>query len=502
MRINILTLVLASIAWSMGPVDQAAALDYTGDGRDDLGVYDPASGIWYLRDSTSGGLITRGYGGTDLQPVIGDFDGDGRTDVANYSNNDFAWNISQSSNNQNRRVIWGNIDSKPVPADYDGDGKTDIATYQRSSGLWRILLSSNGETRQFNFGWSEARPVQGDYDGDGRADLAVYNRASGTWYINASTAGFSVRQFGWKDARPVPADYDGDGKMDLAVFDRRGGMWYILASTSGFRQQQFGFQRTRPEPLDFDGDGRTDLAVYERNTGIWYVLASQVGFRAQSFGWRKVAALPSYANGGIEGLNILSFGDSITYGTSSACSCPLTGYPYLLEKAAGPAFGGHFYSANAGNPGEVTSDGVKRIGSWLSQVRPDLTIIMEGTNDTFFNVPFSTIENNLRRMIEQAKATGSSVILATIPPVISNQYRDRAAQMALIQQFNPRIYTIASSLGVQVAPIYEAITAVPNWQNTLMDQPTANHPNDAGYRVVRNAFLQTIEEGIINGLYW
>jgi lysophospholipase L1-like esterase len=498
--LRILRLILLIMLW--GTTTFAASMDYTGDGKDELVVYDPVSGLWYLRDSATGALITRFQGGVELQPVIGDFDGDGRNDIAVYSSADFNWYIIQSSNGQLRRVLWGSIDAKPVPGDYDGDGKTDIATYQRSSGTWRILQSSNGQTRQENFGWSEARPVPGDYDGDGRTDLAVYHRAAGNWYIIGSSSGFSLRQFGWKDVRPVPGDYDGDGKTDLGVFDRISGNWFIMASQAGFRLQQFGFQKTRPEPLDFDGDGKTDIAVYERNSGIWYILASQTGFRPISWGWRKVAALPSYQNGGIEGLNILSFGDSITYGTSSACSCPFTGYPYLLEKAAGPSLGGHFYSANAGNPGETTSDGVKRFAAWLNSVKPDLTIIMEGTNDTFFNVPFNTIENNLRTMVNQAKAAGSSVILATIPPVISNSYRDRTAQMKLIQQFNPRIYTIASSLGIQVAPIHEAIIAVPNWQNALMDQPTANHPNDAGYRVVRNAFLQVIEQGVIDGLYW
>ena len=501
MKSSIRILVFAVALMPMASL-WAASLDYTGDNKDDIAVFDPGSGTWYIRDSATGSLITRNQGGVESQPVVGDFDGDGRNDIAAYSNSDFNWYITQSSNGQLRKVAWGNIEAKPVPGDYDGDGKTDIATYQRSSGLWRILQSSNGQTRQQNFGWADARPIQGDYDGDGRTDIAVYDRQGGNWYINGSSSGFSLRQFGWKDARPVPGDYDGDGKTDLAVFDRRNGTWYILGSLGTFRQQQFGYQRTRPEPIDFDGDGKTDIAVYERITGNWYILASQTGFRPQGWGWRKAVAVPSFINGGMEGLNVLSFGDSITYGTSSACSCPLTGYPYLLEKANGPALGGHFYSVNAGNPGETTSDGLKRFGAWLNAVKPDLTILMEGTNDTFFNVPFNTIESNLRSMIAQAKAAGSSVILATIPPVISNSYRNRSAQMSLIQQFNPRIYNIASSLNIQVAPIHEAIVSVPNWQNTLMDQPTANHPNDAGYRVVRNAFLQVIEQGTIDGLYW
>jgi hypothetical protein len=74
--------------------------------------------------------------------------------------------------------------------------------------------------------------------------------------------------------------------------------------------------------------------------------------------------------------------------------------------------------------------------------------------------------------------------------------------MKLIQSFNPRIYDIGNSMGIRVARVHEAITSVPNWQTVLMDQETANHPNDLGYRYVRDAFLEQVEAGVIDGQYY
>ena len=218
-----------------------------------------------------------------------------------------------------------------------------------------------------------------------------------------------------------------------------------------------------------------------------------------AWGSKDSAPAQAYRDGGIEGLVVLAFGDSITYGMSSSSGSPLTGYPLLLEYKGSRTMGGHFVSINAGDPGEKTTEGVKRIASWLSLFKPDVTLIMEGTNDAFNKIPPSTTAYNLFGMVIQAYAYGSVPVLATIPPVIKSAYRDRTAQEKLIEQFNPTIYAIGALTGTRIAPVWESITSVPNWQLLLMDQQTANHPNDAGYRVVRDAFLKVIQQLEIDG---
>ncbi len=434
-----------------------------------------------------------------------DFDGDGQSDLAVYDRDAGTWYILQSSTWSVQTVQFGWNETRPVPGDFDGDGKTDIAVYDRDAGTWYILQSSTWSMLTIQFGWSGARPLSGDFDGDGQSDLAVYDRDTGTWYIlQSSTWSVQTVQFGWNETRPVPGDYDGDGKTDLAVYDRNNGTWYILqSSTLSVQTVQFGWSEARPVPGDYDGDGKTDIAVYDRNNGTWYIFQSATSTQQiLQLGSSTMGAMPSYNGGAIEGLVCLCFGDSITYGGASSSDGPETGYPILLERELAPAFGGHFVAINAGDPGEVTADGLKRFESTLELYNPDVVLIMEGTNDEFFQIPFDQTENNLRAMIQIALNRGAGVIIATIPPVISNQYRNRSGQMALIQDFNPRIYTIAADYGIPVAKVYEAITAVPCWEQLLMDQPSANHPNDAGYLYVRNAFFNAIAEGINSGLFY
>lgn len=498
-RLFIMIALCAGFATVAPALDRSQ--DFDGDGQDDVGVFYGDGNAWYIRNSSDGSLrsATAPLNG---RPVLGDFDGDNRADVGTYDQQSGNWTIQLSGGGTRTLTLGGKL-YRPVPRDYDGDGRTDPAVYRRDTGEWRIVLSTTGQTSVRSFGFSEARPIPADFDGDGRADLALFVRSTATWYIlNSGNGAQRVFNFGWRDVRPVAADYDGDGRADVAVYHPDSGNWYIQSSSNGaVRVVPWGFKQARPEPGDFDGDGRADVAVYNRNSGLWYI--SKSGANGQllqiPWGWKNAAPLQSYRDGGIMGLIALSFGDSITYGTASLTDGPDTGYPQLLEYKSVRNLGGHHLSINAGNPGESTAEGVTRIGLWLSYTRPDLTIVMEGTNDEFFKVPFSQTKNNLASMVLQAQSAGSTVIIGTIPPVIKSAYRDRSSQEKLIEQFNPNIYDIGKATGAYVAPVWETLTAQPNWQSTLIDQETANHPNDAGYRVVRDTFYRVIEQLVIDG---
>ena len=478
------------------------ALDFDGDGRADPAVY--SGGAWQILRSTAG-LQSASFGSSGMRPVSGDFDGDGKADVAVQQQQTGNWFVFQSGSGNLRVDSLGGDGFRPVPADYDGDGKTDIAVFNRDTGEWRIKQSSDGQVKSFSFGVSGGRPVPADYDGDGKADLAVWQRETGNWFLKLSKDGSQkVINWGWRDARPVPADYDGDGKADIAVFNGASGNWYILNSSDGSQKiVNWGAMDMRPVPADYDGDGKADLAVYKRKTGVWYILQSSNGqLRQLTLGAANAEALPLYRDGGVIGSRILAFGDSITYGTSSSSNGPATGYPALLENKLNALVGGHFSTDNEGNPGEQTMQGLPRLSFLLSTNKPDVTLIMEGTNDEYYKVPFNRTAFDLVVMVALAKKAGASVALATIPPVISNSGHNRDGQEQLIEQFNPIIYKIGQIMNVPVVPVWESITAVPNWQNTLMDQNTANHPNDAGYQIVRDAFFQVLDQELQDGTLW
>jgi hypothetical protein len=205
--------------------------DFDGDGRGDLALFRPYSGMWYValssseysRYTTSGPLgaaddfLPSDY---DL-PVPADYDGDGRADIAVYRPANNRWYVERSSDGVNLTIDWPAPGGVPVPADYDGDGRTDLALFDLGTGTWRMRKSSDNSMFVIDWGISTDFAVPADYDGDGRADIAVYRPSTGDWWIRYSTTDYSTYstiRYGADTVGPLPGDYDGDGRAEPAYF--------------------------------------------------------------------------------------------------------------------------------------------------------------------------------------------------------------------------------------------------------------------------------------------
>ncbi|HEY0544004.1 MAG TPA: M14 family zinc carboxypeptidase [Pyrinomonadaceae bacterium] len=258
--------------------------DFDGDGRTDVAVFRPASGNWYISNSSDNSFRAQSWGISTDKIAPGDYDGDGKADIAVFRPSNGYWYIFESQTNTLRATFWGVSEDLPAAGDYDGDGKIDIAVFRPSTGAWYVLQSSNGAVLSAQFGASTDKPVAGDYDRDGKTDFAVYRPgvgavASSQWYVlQSSDNSFKAQAFGITGDRAVAGDYDGDGKTDIAVFRASNGGWYIMQSSSNiFRAQSWGASGDVPAPGDYDGDGKTDLAIFRPSSGTWYELHSSSG---------------------------------------------------------------------------------------------------------------------------------------------------------------------------------------------------------------------------------
>jgi uncharacterized repeat protein (TIGR01451 family) len=253
--------------------------DFDGDRQTDLAVFQTASGLWYIRQSSTGSTTSLGYGGSAYVPVPADYDGDGKADIAVYHPPTGLWFIRSSSTGTDSSMGFGGTGYAPVRGDFDGDGKADLAVFHDASGLWFIKYSSTGAVVTVGYGGSGYIPVPGDYDGDGKTDIAVYHPPTGLWFIrNSSTLATTTVGFGGTGYTPVRGDFDGDGKTDIAVYHSASGLWFIRnSSTLATTTIGFGGTGYTPVPADYDADGQTDIAVYHQASGLWFIRQSTTG---------------------------------------------------------------------------------------------------------------------------------------------------------------------------------------------------------------------------------
>lgn len=269
--------------------------DFDGDGRADVVVYRPQTGVWYQLFSSGDPYGSPTFGLADDVPVPADFDGDGKTDLAIFRPSQGDWWYRASSDNSLRYAHWGGPGDVPLPSDINGDGKDDFVVFRPSNNYW-YRITTNGAADNKEFGLAGDKPVIGDFDGDGKGDQAIFRPSSGDWWYAASSAGGAHRSTHWGQNGdiPAPADYDGDGKTDMAVFRPSNGAWYILRSSDlSFVIRGFGLDGDRPAPADYDGDGRADMAVFRPSTGVWYVLGSTAGTMGAQWGVSTDVAIPN-----------------------------------------------------------------------------------------------------------------------------------------------------------------------------------------------------------------
>ncbi len=103
---------------------------------------------------------------------------------------------------------------------------------------------------------------------------------------------------------------------------------------------------------------------------------------------------------------VLTFGDSLTWGTGGGEN---GNYPYQLEQMIGRRV------INAGVPGEVSAEGVKRLPEILKEHQPQLLILCHGGNDLLRRLDRQALHDNLRQMIEAAQQSGTEVVLIGVP---------------------------------------------------------------------------------------
>jgi lysophospholipase L1-like esterase len=163
----------------------------------------------------------------------------------------------------------------------------------------------------------------------------------------------------------------------------------------------------------------------------------------------------------------VAMGDSIT----------AAGYPAHLSGMLGATV------INGGTPGAWSDSGAGAVHSALSRYKPGFLLILYGANDTIHEANQDGTINNLRAMIQAAKANQTIPIIGTLTPMI----RVHEGWAGRARELSKKIRAMASSEGCRVADLEKAFG-----HNDSLLQDDGLHPTDAGSQVIAKTFLGRI----------
>lgn len=208
-----------------------------------LGLYNPSSSTFYLRNSnTPGGAdYTINYGNSNWIPLAGDWDANGTATPGVYdpSTGWFYLRNSLTSGPADTSFQYGNLGWIPIAGDWDGNGYWSIGLYNPATSTFylRNMNSSGPADYTFQYGNTNWVPLAGDWDANGTTTIAVYDPATAVFHLNngndssAAEYSFQYANTGWT---PIVGDWDGNGYWSVGSYNPVNSMFYLRnMNTSG-----------------------------------------------------------------------------------------------------------------------------------------------------------------------------------------------------------------------------------------------------------------------------
>jgi hypothetical protein len=295
--------------------------DYNGDGRFDLGVFWPDNNSFDVllstkKDFTKSGsgqwVASNTYGNRNGKYYPGDFNGDGKWDLGFFDpgNNSFHVSISTGerfggpgSGRWLAPGAFGHSNGQFFVAYFNGGLKADLGFFDATNNTFHVTLSTgDGFNAEHSgrwlgpgqFGHANGRYYVGDFNNDGSDDLLFFDptRGNSVWVstsdgesFNNSGTGLWAGGFGHAGGQHYVGDYNGDGRADLGFFEPTGanansfhvaisnGIRFTGEEPSGMwvRPNTLGHGRGSFRVADYNNGGKADLGFFNPDNRSFYV---------------------------------------------------------------------------------------------------------------------------------------------------------------------------------------------------------------------------------------
>jgi lysophospholipase L1-like esterase len=203
--------------------------------------------------------------------------------------------------------------------------------------------------------------------------------------------------------------------------------------------------------------------------------------------------------GALGATRFVAFGDSITWGATSAydgkvyMSAAGGGYAERLDGSLNFFHSPQRFTViNEGVPGELATQALSRFRSVLTTRRPQVVLLLEGINDLANDISPSRAVAGLRQLLDAAEAVKTPVVIATMFQTYEitdshGGYRTNGAPY--VPEFNAELRRMATGRqNVFVIDLYNRMN------NRDMVGGDGVHLTDAGFDAMAAAFLFAIEQ--------
>jgi uncharacterized delta-60 repeat protein len=248
--------------------------------EESVGLLNPSSGTFYLRNSNTSGLADCTFGCGDPSQgwitLVGDWDGDHVDSVGFFDPQTCTWYLRNALTtgfadwtfgygDPQRTAAGGERAWGPVVGDWDGDGIDTIGMFDPASSTWYLRNSLSSGFADWTFGYGDPGytvgqgdrnwvPLAGDWNGDGTDTVGFFDPGTCTWWLrNSLSSGYAELVFRYGDPTrvadqgannwvPLVGDWDGNRTETVGLFDPLHSTFMIRnAHTIGEADFAFGY---------------------------------------------------------------------------------------------------------------------------------------------------------------------------------------------------------------------------------------------------------------------
>jgi len=220
-----------------------------GQGTETIGLYDPASSTFFLRNSNSSAPadLVFGYGpaGAGWKPIAGDWNGDGTDTVGLYNPATGFFFLRNANSTANADLVFsygpGGAGWIPLAGDWNGDGVDTVGLYDPATGIFFLRNSNSSGPADIVFSYGPAGagwiPIVGDWNGDGVDTIGLYNPATSTFFLrnsNSSAPADIVFTYGPAGAGwiPIIGDWNADGTDTIGLYNPASSTFFLRNANS------------------------------------------------------------------------------------------------------------------------------------------------------------------------------------------------------------------------------------------------------------------------------